>query len=242
MLTAFYPWIGAFLIGLSKAGFATGLGLLTTPLLASAIPAKQAIGVILPLLCISDFLTLTLNWKKWRWSLIRSPLLGAFVGIACGMFFIHAISDIWLKRSIGLLSLILVSLLFVRNRWYPTRIYTPTLWEALAVGVFAGFASTVAHAAGPIMALYLLAQKVDKKVFVASNAIFFTINNLMKVPPYVFTHLITGSTLKADLWYLPAIPLGVLVGYFLNRMLPQKVFYGVVYVLLLLSAFQLLRA
>ena len=34
-----FPYLGAFLVGLSKAGLATGLGMLTTPLVASAITA-----------------------------------------------------------------------------------------------------------------------------------------------------------------------------------------------------------
>ena len=48
------PLLGAFFIGLSKSGFATGLGMLTTPLVASAMSARQAIGIVLPLLCVAD--------------------------------------------------------------------------------------------------------------------------------------------------------------------------------------------
>ena len=46
--------LGVFLIGLSKAGFATGLGMLSTPLMAQALPARIAIGVVLPLLCLAQ--------------------------------------------------------------------------------------------------------------------------------------------------------------------------------------------
>jgi uncharacterized membrane protein YfcA len=96
-----YPYLGAFLIGLSKAGFATGLGMLTTPLLATAVPARQAIGIILPLLCFADLLTLSAFWKKWNLELIRVPFYGALGGIALGMGFVNVISERFLRLSSG---------------------------------------------------------------------------------------------------------------------------------------------
>src|SRR4051812_44907382 len=105
-----YPYLGAFLIGLSKAGFATGLGMLTTPLLATAVPARQAIGIILPLLCFADLLTLSAFWKKWRLELIRVPFMGALAGIGLGMGFVNVISEHMLRTSIGATALVLTAL------------------------------------------------------------------------------------------------------------------------------------
>ncbi len=241
-MTEFLPYLGAFIIGLSKAGFATGLSLLTTPLLATTVPAREAIGIVLPLLIASDFLTLGVFWRKWDLRLIRWPLLGCVFGIGLGMVFVNSFSDHLLKRSIGGLGFVLTLLLVIRNVWYPARVYLPTLLEGAAAGALAGFASTLAHAAGPIMALFLLAQKVDKTAFVASNALFFTLNNLFKLPPYLASGLITSATLRSDLRFLPVIPVGVAAGWLLNRWIPQKGFSVIVYVLLLLTSAQLLRS
>ncbi|MDB5107001.1 MAG: hypothetical protein JWP91_4690 [Fibrobacteres bacterium] len=238
----FYPYLGAFLIGLSKAGFATGLGMLTTPLLATAVPARQAIGIILPLLCFADLITLSAFWKKWRLELIRIPFFGALAGIALGMAFVNLISERLLRNSIGAMALALTALLIVRNIWYPARVYRPSVWEALLVGLVAGFSSTISHGAGPIMAIYLMAQKTEKTAFVATNAIFFTTLNLFKVPPYVYAGLITPATLFQDLRYLPLIPLGAGVGWLANRALPQKAFDWLVYGLLIVTGLQLLFA
>jgi uncharacterized protein len=235
----FYPYLGAFLIGLSKAGFATGLGMLTTPLLATAVPARQAIGIILPLLCFADLLTLSAFWKKWDMRLIRAPFWGALGGVALGMAFVSRISEHFLRVSIGATALCLTALLIFRNLWYPQRAWKPSLAAAVLTGVAAGFSSTIAHGAGPIMAIYLLAQKTDKTAFVASNAIFFTALNLFKVPPYVFSGLITPDTLRLDLRYLVCIPVGVAVGWLANRLLPQKAFDWLVYGLLTVTGAQL---
>ena len=237
----FYPYIGAFLIGLSKAGFATGLGMLTTPLLATAVSPRLAIGIILPLLCFADFVTLSAFWKKWDFSLIRFPMLGALAGVGAAMALVTSISERFLRTSIGATALVLTTLLLVRNVWYPSRVYRPTWWEGALVGFAAGFSSTISHGAGPVMAIFFMAQKLEKKAYVATNAIFFTILNLVKVPPYVAAGLISRETLTQDLRYLAFIPLGALAGWLANRALPQKAFEYLVYGLLIFTSFQLLR-
>lgn len=236
------PLLGAFLIGLSKAGFATGIGMVTTPLLAAAMPAREAIGVLLPLLVAADILTLAVYWNRWDLSLVRTLLVGAVIGIAGGTFFITSISDRALSFSIGIVGLVLVLLLVIRHIWFPGRVYRPSWRVGVSVGIAAGFSSTIAHAAGPIVALYLLAQRPDKETFVASNGIFFALNNAFKVPPYVASGLITTATLGADLWYLPAIPIGVAAGWLLQRVIPQRRFDVVVYVLLLVTSAHLIVA
>jgi len=234
------PLAGAFLIGLSKAGFATGLGMVVTPLLATSMPARQAIGVLLPLLLFADALTLAVYWKRWDFGLVRTLLIGTMLGIAAGTFFVTAISDRALSFSIGVVGLVLVSLLIVRNVWFPGHAYRPKWPVGIGVGIAAGFSSTIAHAAGPIVALYLLAQRPPKEAFVATSGIFFALNNALKVPPYVASGLITSATLQADLWYLPGVPLGVGAGWLIQRLIPQRRFDVVVYALLLLTSVHLI--
>ena len=65
---------------------------------------------------------------------------------------------------------------------------------------------------------------------------FFTINNLLKVPPYVASGLITSETLRIDLPYLPAIPVGILAGWGISRLLSQKHFDWLVQVLLVVTS------
>ena len=236
----FLPLLGAFVIGLSKAGFATGLGMLTTPLVAAAMPARQAIGIVLPLLCVADALTMGIYWRKWDAKAVRAPLAGALIGIGIGMLFVSRVSNHTLGLAIGIVGLTMVALLVIRARWYPDHSYAPRLIDSLLVGIVCGFSSTIAHAAGPIFALFLMAQRMPKDVFIATNAVFFTVNNLLKVPPYVASGLITMQTLRIDLRLLPMIPVGIVAGWGISRLLPQRHFDWLVQILLVLTSLQLI--
>lgn len=234
-----FPYIGAFVVGFGKAGFASGISLLQAPLIAYAVPARTAIGLVMPLLVLADFLAIGAFWKQWRFSLIRWPLAGSLPGIALGMLFVNVVSDALLRQALGMLALVLTGLLIVRDVWYPSKTYRPSWWQGLGVGAFAGFSSTVAHAAGPIIALYLIAQRLDKRVFVASSALFFLVVNLLKLPPYVSSGLVDGAILKAAATLAPMVPLGITAGWVLNRIIPQKYFVYIVYALLLVAGLDL---
>jgi len=240
MINWIFPAIGAFLIGLSKGGFATGLGMISTPLVATAIPARQALGIILPLLCFADWFTISVYWRKWDLQVAFRLLLGAVPGIISGMFLIGTISDKSLKIGIGVIALIFLCLLIIRQKWFPQKRYIPSLLHSLVVGFIAGFTSTLAHAAGPIIAIFLLAQKFDKQKFVATCAIYFALGNLLKVPPYIISGVLNMDIFLKSLYFLPIIPLGVLAGWWANKHLSQKVFVYIVYVLLFATAIKLI--
>jgi len=232
--------LGVFLIGLSKAGFATGLGVLTTPLITTTMPAQKALGIILPLLSFADLLTIAFYWKKWNPKVIIPVLVGALPGIIVGMFFIRGVDDVLLKKCIGLTTIIFTLLLVVRQVWFPKRVYVPKFWHGLVIGTIAGFTSAISHAAGPIVAIYLIAQKMDKQIFVGTSAIYFTIGNLMKVPPYIVSGILNWQVFMQSLILFPIVPLGVIAGWWANKYLPQKVFTYLVYIFLVITSIKLI--
>lgn len=234
-----FPYLGAFIVGFGKAGFASGISLLQAPLIAYAVPARTAIGLVMPLLVFADFLAIGAFWKKWDFSRVRWPLIGCVPGIGLGMLFVNVVSDVLLRRSLGILALLLTGLLLIRDVWYPAKTYNPSWWQGALVGMFAGFCSTVAHAAGPIMALFLIAQKLDKRTFVATSALFFLVTNLLKLPVFVATGLVDLEILRTAVRLAPMVPLGIFVGWLLNRAIPQKYFVYVVYVLLVIAGLDL---
>ena len=80
------------------------------------------------------------------------------------------------------------------------------------MGLFAGFTMMIANAAGPVMTLYLLAMRLDKLGFLGTGAAFFLVINWIKVPFAVQLGIINTSSLSLNLWLLPAVALGALLG------------------------------
>lgn len=95
---------------------------------------------------------------------------------------------------------------------------------AVGAGVAAGFTTMVANAAGPVMALYLLTTRVDKMRFVGTNAWFFLLVNLSKVPFSAGLGLFPTSTLVLTVVLAPVVLVGTVIGRRLLRVLDQRRF------------------
>jgi uncharacterized membrane protein YfcA len=89
---------------------------------------------------------------------------------------------------------------------------TQSVWFAPTVGVLAGFTTLVANAAGPLMALYMIAMGLPKMEYVGTGAVFFLLLNLFKVPFMAHLGLITPDSFGVNLALAPAVWLGAWAG------------------------------
>jgi hypothetical protein len=99
-----------------------------------------------------------------------------------------------------------------------------TWWFAWLLGIIAGVTTMLANAAGPVVALYLLAVALPKYELVGTSAWFFLVLNLLKVPFSMSLNLIQPETLLFNLLLSPMIFLGLLCGRWLVHRVPQKLF------------------
>jgi hypothetical protein len=100
-------------------------------------------------------------------------------------------------------------------------------WSALS-----GLGSTVAHAGGPPLSVYLLPLKLDKAELVGTTVVFFAVINTVKLAPYFWLGLFDTRNLLTSLALIPLAPLGIVLGVWLMRRMPQVLFYRVVYAIL----------
>ena len=107
-------------------------------------------------------------------------------------------------------------------------------------GALSGFTSTLAHAGGPPFAVYMLAQKVDKTLFVGTSAVFFLVVNYVKLVPYYFVGQLNVGNLAAALLFSPLAPLGIWLGVWIHRRMSQAAFLNVSYALLLATGVKLI--
>jgi uncharacterized membrane protein YfcA len=216
----------AILAGMAKTGV-PGLGILVVPVMFSVVGEHiSAPGALLPLLCAADcFAVFYFRRHARAWDLMHLfPWVAG--GIAIGTAVLHVVSDDWLRLLVGVIVLVMVSAHLLRKRVPDDRLVGRSQgWRsALLFGVLTGFATTVANAAGPVMNLYLLSMDLPKEQFMGTGAWFFFLVNLVKVPIYIWQGMITPASLLIDLWLLPGLVLGVLLGKRVYDLIPQRLF------------------
>ena len=86
----------------------------------------------------------------------------------------------------------------------------------------------------------MLPLKLDKISFIGTMTLAFMVINLVKLLPYYFVGLLAPSNLMSSLNLLPLAIISVLLGYFLQKRIPEKLFFNIVYVLLFLSGCKLI--
>jgi uncharacterized protein len=209
----------AFQVGVAKTGL-PGVGILAIPLMVITVgDARQSAGWLLPVLCTADLFAVY-YWRRHasaRTLFSLAPwVLG---GIATGTVAL-TLSERILRPMIGVIILIMLAIYL----WRRFQKHPAVPGHGAPYGLAAGFASTVANAAGPVMNLYLLSRRLSKEEFVATGAWFFFFVNLTKAPIYVWHGMITPRSLAFDLIMIPAVLAGALAGRWFLMHIPARLF------------------
>jgi uncharacterized membrane protein YfcA len=113
-------------------------------------------------------------------------------------------------------------------------------WSGVLAGLVAGFTSFVSHAGGPPAAVYLLSRGLDKTRYQATTVLMFFVFNIVKAVPYGMLGLFTRETLMIDLILAPFALLGAWIGVRAHRIMPERAFFAVTYVLLTITGIKLI--
>jgi len=226
----------AFMIGVAKTG-APGVGTLIVPFMVMTVgDARLTAAWTAPLLSTGDVFAVI----YWRRQAEARRLLALIPWVAGGMA-VGAVAlslpELILRRIIGTIVMLMLAAYLKRRL---SRGEQP-IGNAGFYGVATGFAATVANAAGPVMNMYLLTQRLPKEIFVATGAWFFFVVNLIKVPIYAWYHLFSRESLIFDLLMVPAVVCGAMTGRWVLRVVPQKLFETLVIALTAVSTLFLFR-
>lgn len=243
--TAFWvtATIAIVFVGIAKAGFGGGVGILATPLMALTIPVTEAAALLLPLLIVADIFSISHYRTTFDRGNIKVMLPGAVVGIALGGLFFGYFSnnERVLQIGIGVLSLAFVAFQFTRGTILGMlEKREPHPGEGVILGSIAGFTSTLAHAGGPPAVIHLLPQKLPRDIFVGTTVIFFSAVNLVKLIPYGALGLLRVGNLTTIAILAPLSFVGVRLGIYLNRRFTDLWFNRIVYTILFLTGVQLI--
>ena len=237
--------LAALLTGIAKTGV-PGFGILAVPLMVLAVgDARHSAGWLLPLLCFADLFAIAAYRRHADARRLFNLLPGVLGGIALGSVTLDT-GERGLRLLVAAIVIVMIGLRWLRGRRAvetgaaaapPPR---DRWWQAAGYGISAGFATTVANAAGPVMNLYFLARRLPKHEFVATGAWFFFVVNLIKLPIYQWHGLIDRRSLMFDLVLAPAVIAGALLGRVLLRRMSQAIFERLVMALTVCTAALLL--
>ena len=230
----------AFLIGLSKGGLGGTLGMLSTPILALILPADQVIGLLLPVLIFADIFAVTLHWRHWNRTYIILLIPGAVLGITIGTFFITNVPVEQLQTILGFIFLLFALYKLFEKQLLSKFRYQPRNWHGVLAGTTAGFSSALAHTGGPPITIYLLFQNVSPRVFIATNALFFAIVNLVKFPYYLYADLFNVALIKEMAPMFLFVPAGVWFGRWAADKINPKTYERMILIFLIIAALMLI--
>ncbi|MBC8054484.1 MAG: sulfite exporter TauE/SafE family protein [Sphingobacteriaceae bacterium] len=229
----------ALLTGMSKTGV-HGAGMLSAPLLALVFGGHNSSGIILPMLIIADVFGVFYYHRHASWKHLKLLLPWAAVGIIAGTFAGAYIDDKTFKIIMAITIFVSIPLMIWLKQGEKDSI-PKAGWFSVSTGIAGGFTSMVGNLAGSVMAVYLLAARLPKNVYIGTTAWFFLVINWAKVPFHVFSwHTITLNTVFLSLITLPLILLGAIAGVFIIKKVPEEYYRGFIIIMTIVAAVSML--
>ena len=225
--------LGAAIVGLAKAGLA-GVNGLYVGLFALVMPSvRQSTGVVLPLIMFGDWLAVAAYRRHLRWRNLARLFPWAAAGVLLGYVALGHWSDRQIRIAVGLI-IVTMAVMSYWRRWRAGMDGAPEApalraeeihWvQGALMGLVAGFATLLANAAGPLMAIYLVAMRLPKMEYVGTTAIFFALLNLFKLPLMIHLGLVSVPSFMFDVLLFPAVLAGVVTGRWLLLRINQRLF------------------
>ena len=219
----------AVMVGFTKTGVPT-LGIFVAAIMASVFPARESVGLLTPILITGDIIAILYYRHSVVWKHLWTLLPWVLGGLLIGFWVLGEISNAWLSLVIGSLVLLLIGLHLAKDRLERSLQFafsqSPPFHALL--GVLAGFTTMIGNAAGSIMSIYLLSKGMNKTTFVGTNAFFFFIINVIKVPFTIHLGLINADSLVLNAWMIPAVCVGAFIGFKVLPKIPQKLFQALI--------------
>ncbi|GGW93300.1 sulfite exporter TauE/SafE family protein [Alteromonas halophila] len=222
--------------GISKSGFAGGLGVMTVPLLTLVMSPTIAVSLMLPVLLVMDMMSLRVWFGKQHNRSLLFLVPAGILGVIVGYQTFAAVNEDHIRMMLGILCIAfsvngLSGIVKVKS--------CSNIWGAL-LGGLSGFTSFVAHAGGPPVNVYLLSKGLSKQTYLSTAVVFFAAINLAKVPPYIALGQFTQQNIITALLLVPLSLLGIRLGVVAQHHLDERKFFFIIYSLLLLLGFYLL--
>ena len=227
--------LGAFIIGLSKAGL-RGIDMMNVTIMAIVFGSKASTGIVLPLLCVADVIAVFYYHRHAQWNHFWKLIPWMVIGILVGVYVGKDLNEAIFRKLMAIIIIVTVVIMIALEMRKKPLIPSNKLFVA-NMGLAAGFTTMLGNLAGAFSNIYFLAMRMPKNDFIGTAAWIFLVINLFKVPFQVFFWKnITLDSLYTDLLLLPAMLIGFWIGLKIVSKIKDDSYRKVVIVLTFLGA------
>ena len=226
-------------LGLSKGGF-SGIGMVSTPLLAIIMSPLEAAAILLPIILVQDVVSVWVYRRVWDpWNL-KVMIPGCVVGVGMAWLLAAYVSDGVIRLVVGLIALGFVAYAFLRHM-LPGEPPRPRAWHGVFWGGLSGFTTTLIQIGAPPYYAFVLPQRLEKMIYVGTTVMFFATANAMKIVPYFALGQFSATGLATSLALFPLAIACNFLGIYLVRVTPEAMFYQITNVIVFVLGLELTR-
>ena len=230
---------GALLVGVAKTAL-PGLATFVAAMFAAVLPARESTAVLLVLLMTGDLVAIWVYRRDADFKTLLRLAPPVIAGLVLGATFLAWADNTTMRRTIGVILLALTALtLWSMRRGLDDA--AQSVPARIGYGALGGFTTMAANAGGPVMTLYFLAARFDMIRFLGTQAWFFFLINVAKLPFSLGLGLLGGEMLVPLLVLAPVVLLGTWLGRVMIRRIDETWFTRAIIALTIVSSLYLLH-
>ncbi len=231
--------MAALCVGLSKGGFPI-IGMLAVPILALVVPPVMAAGLLLPFYNVTDIFGVIAYHRSFDRRNLAILIPAGLAGVALGWATARYVPERYVTLLIGVIG-IAFCMNYLLRRLETAAPRPADLPRGIGWGIITGFTSFVSHSGAPPYQMYVVPQKLDKMVFAGTSTLLFAVINAAKLLPYWALGQLSFGNIKLMIWIFPIAIAATFAGFWLTKVMPQKLFYRIVMVALFVISLKLVH-
>src|ERR1043165_5021301 len=209
-------------LGLSKGGF-SGVGMVSTPLVALIMPPLEAAAILLPILLVQDAFSVFVYRRAWDpWNL-TGLLPGCVAGVGLAWLFAAHVPEAAVRLMVGLIAIGFIVYALIRHM-LPGEPPRPRASHGVFWGALSGFTTTLIQIGAPPYYAFVLPQRLPKMIYVGTTVMFFATANALKIVPYFALGQFSATGLATSFALFPLAIACNFLGIYLVRITPEAMF------------------
>jgi uncharacterized membrane protein YfcA len=209
--------------------FGFGVALIAMPALAFMIDIKTATPLVALVIMTVVVTVLLRQWREVQFQSVWRLILGSIFGVPLGLFLLKGLHDQVMKLSLALI----IIAFSCYNVFTPHMLVLKTERAAYLFGMVSGILGGAYTTPGPPIVMYGVLRQWPPSTFRVTLLGYFLPSTVLVLTGHYAAGLWTSSVLRLFAFSLPGVLVAIVMGNYINRVIPKGKFDRAVYVLLI---------